>query len=61
MTELGHGTNVRGSETVTTYDARTREFVNLLRSIGSNAFISLEEDPSLLRYGTYLSRDNVGD
>ncbi|CAM8878388.1 unnamed protein product [Rhodiola kirilowii] len=27
MTELGHGSNVRGIETVTTYDARTKEFV----------------------------------
>ncbi|XP_015953674.1 acyl-coenzyme A oxidase 3, peroxisomal [Arachis duranensis] len=27
MTELGHGSNVRGVETVTTYDSRTGEFV----------------------------------
>ncbi|PKI42740.1 hypothetical protein CRG98_036868 [Punica granatum] len=27
MTELGHGSNVRGIETVTTYDAKTEEFV----------------------------------
>ncbi|KAG2324076.1 hypothetical protein Bca52824_006804, partial [Brassica carinata] len=27
MTELGHGSNVRGIETVTTYDPRTEEFV----------------------------------
>lgn len=27
MTELGHGSNVRGIETVTTYDASTKEFV----------------------------------
>ncbi|XP_019172426.1 PREDICTED: acyl-coenzyme A oxidase 3, peroxisomal-like [Ipomoea nil] len=27
MTELGHGSNVRGIETVTTYDSRTGEFV----------------------------------
>ncbi|KAG2324078.1 hypothetical protein Bca52824_006806 [Brassica carinata] len=27
MTELGHGSNVRGIETVTTYDTRTEEFV----------------------------------
>ncbi|KAJ4842176.1 Acyl-coenzyme A oxidase 3, peroxisomal [Turnera subulata] len=27
MTELGHGSNVRGLETVATYDARTAEFV----------------------------------
>ncbi|OMO67805.1 hypothetical protein CCACVL1_20302 [Corchorus capsularis] len=27
MTELGHGSNVRGIETVTTYDANTQEFV----------------------------------
>ncbi|XP_009783430.1 acyl-coenzyme A oxidase 3, peroxisomal isoform X3 [Nicotiana sylvestris] len=27
MTELGHGSNVRGIETVTTYDSSTREFV----------------------------------
>lgn len=27
MTELGHGSNVRGIETVTTYDRNTREFI----------------------------------
>ncbi|KAL0306835.1 UNVERIFIED_CONTAM: Acyl-coenzyme A oxidase 3, peroxisomal [Sesamum radiatum] len=27
MTELGHGSNVRGIETITTYDSKTREFV----------------------------------
>ncbi|KAI3859267.1 hypothetical protein MKW98_007648 [Papaver atlanticum] len=27
MTELGHGSNVRGIETITTYDKNTREFV----------------------------------
>lgn len=27
MTELGHGSNVRGIETVTTYDPRAREFI----------------------------------
>ncbi|KAF5732591.1 acyl-coenzyme A oxidase 3 peroxisomal-like [Tripterygium wilfordii] len=27
MTELGHGSNVRGIETVTTYDPNTREFI----------------------------------
>lgn len=27
MTELGHGSNVRGIETVTTYDAKTGEFI----------------------------------
>ncbi|KAI4319762.1 hypothetical protein MLD38_033324 [Melastoma candidum] len=27
MTELGHGSNVRGIETVTTYDSRTGEFI----------------------------------
>lgn len=27
MTELGHGSNVRGIETVTTYDSSTGEFV----------------------------------
>ncbi|KAL8138458.1 hypothetical protein V2J09_004459 [Rumex salicifolius] len=27
MTELGHGSNVRGIETITTYDSSTREFV----------------------------------
>ncbi|KAK6134356.1 hypothetical protein DH2020_031897 [Rehmannia glutinosa] len=27
MTELGHGSNVRGIETITTYDSRSREFV----------------------------------
>ncbi|KAK6134299.1 hypothetical protein DH2020_031922 [Rehmannia glutinosa] len=27
MTELGHGSNVRGIETITTYDSKSREFV----------------------------------
>ncbi|CDP15892.1 unnamed protein product [Coffea canephora] len=27
MTELGHGSNVRGIETITTYDSNTREFI----------------------------------
>ncbi|KAJ0031034.1 hypothetical protein Pint_14498 [Pistacia integerrima] len=49
MTELGHGSNVKGIETVTTYDSNTGEFV-----INTPC-----ESPKILHWWSKLMFDNV--